>query len=142
MEDFGLGAGLAAIGFWGFIAVTVIAGVWSDNRKKETQHETVRRMIESGQKIDQETMDKLLSLDGRKDKRPDRDLKISGLIVLPVSAGIALFAMILGSAKPDATTPLLGAAALVACVGLGLLAAGKVASRWYPSDENSKLDRL
>jgi len=52
MEDLGIGAGLAALGFWGFVAVAVVAGIWDNIRKRDAQHETVRRLIESGQSAD------------------------------------------------------------------------------------------
>ena len=42
------------------------------------QHETLRRVIESGQPIDQTLMDRLLG----GEKRVDRDLKVAGLIVM------------------------------------------------------------
>ena len=44
----GLGAGLAAPAFWGFIAAVVGGGIWYAVREKEAQHETLRRMIDSG----------------------------------------------------------------------------------------------
>ena len=48
MQSFSLGAGLAALAFWGFIASVVVAGIWYDIRKRDAQHETVRRIVESG----------------------------------------------------------------------------------------------
>ena len=35
MNDMGLGAGLAAIAFWGFIAIIVVGGMWYSIREKE-----------------------------------------------------------------------------------------------------------
>lgn len=64
MQGFTLGAGLAALAFWGFIASVVVAGVWNDIRKREAQHETVRRLFESGRELDEKTLDKLLALAG------------------------------------------------------------------------------
>ena len=53
MQSFSLGAGLAALAFWGFLASIIVAGIWYDIRKREAQHETVRRLFESGQPIDE-----------------------------------------------------------------------------------------
>ena len=75
MQSFTLGAGLAALAFWGFIASVVVAGIWYDIRKKEAQQETIRRLFESGQKIDDTKMDKLLSLGADKTDRLDRALE-------------------------------------------------------------------
>lgn len=142
MQDFSLGAGLAALAFWGFIASVVVAGIWFDIRKREAQHETVRRLVESGQPINQELMDKLLVLSDGKSKRLDRDFKITGLIMLPVAVGIALFGLILGTQVPQAQLPLLGGATLVACIGLGFLGVSKIVERWYSTDEKSASDYL
>ena len=142
MQGFSLGAGLAALAFWGFIASVVVAGIWYDIRKREAQHETVRRLVESGQPINQELMDKLLVLSDGKSKRLDRDFKITGLIMLPAAVGLALFGLILGTQFPQSQLPLLGSAALVACIGLGFLGVSKIVERWYSSDEESASDYL
>ena len=137
MQSFTLGAGLAALAFWGFIAAVVVSGVWFDIRKREAQHETVRRIIESGKPIDDELMDKLLSLGSDKSERLDRGFKITGFIMLPASVGLALFGLILGTQFPDAELPLLGAAALVGTIGLGFLVLAQIVKRWYLADKES-----
>ncbi len=137
MQSFTLGAGLAALAFWGFIASVVVAGIWFDIRKREAQHETVRRIIESGKPIDEELMDRLLSLGSGKSDRLDRTFKITGLIMLPVAVGLAIFGMIMGTQYPQAQLPLLGASALVACIGLGFLVTANIARRWYVADNES-----
>jgi hypothetical protein len=136
--DIGLGVGLAALAFWGFVAAAVVAGVWNGIRKREAQHETVRRLIESGQTIDQELMDKLLLLSDGGSKRVDRDFKVTGLWILPVAVGMAIFGLVLGSSEPDAMAPLLGISALLACIGVGALVAAKVTAGWYTVDGDSE----
>ena len=42
-------AGLGALGFWLFLAAVVVAGIWFDARKRESDQETLRRIVESGQ---------------------------------------------------------------------------------------------
>jgi hypothetical protein len=137
MQHFTVGAGLAALAFWGFIASVVVAGIWFDIRKREAQHETVRRIVESGKPIDEALMDKLLSLGSGKSERLDRNFKITGLIMLPTAVGIAIFGLILGTQNPKAQLPLLGAAALVACIGLGFLVTANIAKRWFTADNES-----
>jgi nitrate/nitrite transporter NarK len=141
MEQFGFGAGLASIAFWGFLATAVVAGVWDNIRKRDAQHETVRRMIESGQKLDQDLLDKLMSISSGERRRLDRDIKVAALYVLPVAAGLAVFGLVLGSMYPTARIPLLGVAAMLACIGAGFLVAARVLARWY-EDENSSLNQL
>jgi len=140
MEDLGLGAGLAAVAFWGFVATVVVAAIWDGVRQRESQHETVRRLIESHQRIDQELIDKLLLLSERGNKRFDMDFKVTGLWILPVAVGLAVFGLILGSEHPEALAPLLGVAGMLACFGIGFLMSAKIAKRWYPTNGDS--DRL
>ncbi len=137
MEHIGVGAGLAALAFWGFVAAVAVAGIYDGIRKREAHHETVRRLIESSQSIDQELMDKLLLLSDGGGKRHDRDFHLAGLWLLPVAPGMAIFGLVLGSQHPEALAPLLGVAALLACVAVGFLVAARIARRWYPVDGDS-----
>jgi len=134
MADMGLGVGLAAIAFWGFVAVCVLAGVWNGIRKRDAQHETVRRLIESGQPVDEALLEKLSLVSSGSNERHDRAFYVTGLWLLPSAVGLAVFALILGNLEPDAVPPILGASALVACIGIGALIAGKIAARWYAVD--------
>ena len=82
----GLGAGLVALAFWGFIASVVVAGIWYGIRERQAQHETLRHMIDSGKPVDKALMDKVLG----GDRQVHRDLRIGGLIVLCAAPGMAL----------------------------------------------------
>ena len=141
MEDIGVGAGLGALGFWAFIGAIVVAGIWDSIRKREAQHETLRRIIESGQPMDEEFMDKLLSLSsGGDSKQVDRDLKVGGLITVFVAPGLALMGWVLSIAveQEELLLVLTGVAGLVGCVGIGLLVASYVVARWYTEDDGRK----
>ena len=134
MQSFSLGAGLAALAFWGFLAAVVVAGIWYDIRKREAQQETIRRIVESGQPIDENVMNRLLSAGKDGSERLDRAFALTAMILLPAAAGLALLGLILGSAVPDARMPILGAAALAACLGVGFFVAARFARRWYVAD--------
>lgn len=140
MENLGLGAGLAAIAFWGFIAAVVFITVWDGVRKREAQHETIRRMVESGQSIDEKLMAKLSLISNSEKSRPDRDFFVTGLWLVPVSVGLGLFAFILGSQVPQAFIPLIGTSALTMCIGVGALIAAKITGRWYSDVDSPKLN--
>ncbi len=62
-------------------------------------------------------------------KRLDYDLKVSGLWMLPVVPGMAVLGWFIGLESPGALFPLLGVAALLACISIGLLAASKIIER-------------
>jgi len=121
----GLGAGLVALAFWGFIASVVVAGIWYGIRERQAQHETLRRMIDSGKPIDQTLMDKVLG----GDRQVHRDLRIGGLIVLCAAPGMALLGWFISRIAEPALMPLLGVAALMVFVGIGLLAASRAAEK-------------
>lgn len=142
MQSFTLGAGLAALAFWGFIASVVVAGIWYDIRKREAQHETVRRLVESGKPLDGELVEKLLSLSGGRESRPDRDFRLVGMILLPTSVGLAVLGLVLGIQIPKAELPLLGVAGLVFCVGLGFMLTANMAAKWYRGNDDNGLNRL
>jgi len=142
MENFGLGAGLAALAFWGFIAAVAVAGIWDGVRKREAQHETLRRLAETDQKIDKALLEKLFMLNSDGDKRYDRDFKLTALWILPVSVGIAMLGLIMGHQYPQVYSPILGAAALLACLGIGFWIASKIAERWYREENDPTRDRL
>jgi len=130
MQGMGLGAGLAAMAFWGFIAAVVVAGFWYDIRKREAQHETLRRIIESGQAIDQVMMDRLLFVIGGSNEHLDRDLRVGGVIALSSAPGFALLGWFIELTSPGAFGPLLGVASLAGCAGIGLLIASKTVIHW------------
>ena len=68
MEMEGLARGLEALAVFGFLSAIVVAGFWYALRKREAQHETLRRMIEKGQPVDQTLMNKLLGGSKRQDR--------------------------------------------------------------------------
>ena len=109
-----------------FVGACVVGGIWDGIRKRDAQHETLRRMLESGQPLDEALVNKVLGAD----KRLDRDLRVSGLIVLAVAPGLLLLGWILSLQTPEALLPLVGVSALVACIAIGLLVAAKFAGQW------------
>ena len=126
----GLGAGLAALAFWGFIAAVVVGGIWYAVREKEAQHETLRRMIDSGKELDAEAISRVF----KENSRPERDLKIGGIITLCAAPGLAVLGWFLGDVSEEACSALLGVAGLVAFVGVGLLVAARVAEKAGAND--------
>lgn len=127
-------ASFGALGFWLFLASVVVGGIWFDARKRESEQETLRRIVESGQQIDVAVIDKMLAASGGR-ARIDRDFKVSGLIVLFVAPGLAILGWFLGKLEEKLFGLMLGVALLVVFVGVGLLVAGKVSERWYREDQ-------
>ncbi len=129
----GLGQGLAAFAFWGFIASVVVAGIWYGLRERQAQYDTLSRMIESGQAVDEAIVEKILG----GGKRIDVGLRIAGLIVIFAAPGLAVLAWFVSQLSEPWLMPLLGAAALVGFIGTGLLVAAKFAERSIREDRAS-----
>jgi hypothetical protein len=121
---------LGALGFWIFLAAIVVAGIWFDARKREIQQETLRRVVESGKEIDAEMLDKLIAA-GKGDSRPDQDLKTTGVIMISIAPGLAIMGWFMSALAEPLLKILLGAAFLVAFIGIGMMVAGKVSERGH-----------
>ncbi len=126
-------AGLAGLGFWVFLAAVVVANIWSGARKREAQQETLRRVVESGQQLDVAVIDRMLGASGG-NERPDRDLKVSGIIVMFVSPGLSILGWFLGRFNDKIFELMIGVALLVLIVGIGIYVAGMMTKRWQQQD--------
>jgi hypothetical protein len=87
----------------------------------------LRRIIESGQTIDEELTDKLIALTGGS-KDLARDLKMSGIILIFIAPGLGLFGWVLATTlgKAELLDILLGVAGLIGFISIGLLTAAYV----------------
>ena len=92
----GLGAGLGAIAFWGFLAAVVVGGIWYGLRERQAQYATLQRMLDGSQPIDEAIVDKVLG-GGR---RMDLGLKVAAWIVLFTAPGLAVLGWFIGQLSP------------------------------------------
>ena len=119
-----------AITFWLVIFGISALGIWSAMSRERERQQTIRIAIERGQQLDPEVLEKVMS---RSASHKSEDgpaswvhLMIGGIITLSVGPGLALMGVLLGRSAPEAYWPLLGAGALVATIGLGILVAAVV----------------
>ena len=126
-------ASIGAFGFWLFLAVVVGGGMWFDARKKESEQETLRRLVESGQRIDPALVDKMLRTTGN--EHTDRDLKVGGIITLFAGFGLVVLGWFLGKLNAEIFGVMLGVSGMVAMVGIGLLLAGAYSARTSRNDQ-------
>lgn len=124
--------GLGTLGFWLFLTVAAVAGVWLcayvGRLVKEARLETARLAIESGQPADQA----LAMMWGGDRMRPDRKLRIVGSIMVSIGAGVAALGWFIGQASASWASAswaaaLYGCGALAACIGLGCFLASALA---------------
>lgn len=129
-----ISTGLLAIAFWGFIGMCVLGGIWDTIKKRETKHETLRRLVESGQPLDENLLKHLDMMNRDGAERFDRGFIITALWLLPVAVGLAAFAYFLGFVNREAQIVIFGVSALVAVMGLCCLLAGKAIAPWYQKE--------
>lgn len=125
---------LSGFGFWMFIAAVVVCSMWCQARKRESQQDTLRRLVESGKDIDEAVLEKILAIDN-KGNRNDQELTTAGLIMLFISPGLLVLGYFMQGLNEVLLTLLAGVAGLVAFIGIGLLVAGRVAKHSYNDDK-------
>ncbi|MEM9387700.1 MAG: hypothetical protein AAGA68_21780 [Pseudomonadota bacterium] len=117
--------GLAGLGFWLFIAAAVVSAIWEDIRKRETRHATLRALIASGQPVDQAAVDRLLG----KTQRTEHDMRIGAIVLRYIALGVAALGGLLAFLAVEVLFALLGAAAFLGLLSLGMSAAANYAAR-------------
>ena len=80
-------------------------------------------------------IDRLLGASGG-NERPDRDLKVAGIIVMFVASGLSILGWFLGRFNDKIFTLMIGVGLLVLIVGIGLYVAGKMTQRWQQEDQS------
>jgi hypothetical protein len=119
MEHIGLT--LVGIGFWIFLAVSAVAGIVADYKKRQAELEPLRAAIERGQQLDPALVDRLMAREERSSEPEPIYFRIGGIVTIASGVGLALLSFIVGQVAPKGFHPLLGAGVLAICVGAGLL---------------------
>jgi hypothetical protein len=127
--------GLGAAAFWIALAAVLIAGNWFRTRREELKQQTLLRLVERTGQLDEQQVKLLFPpppsgpLPPHWFPPPNPDAgrqmaRIFGTLCLAVAVGLTIFFAIraeLGSsAQQEDVASGFGAAALVACVGVGL----------------------
>lgn len=125
--------GLGTLGFWLFLAAIIVGGMWFDSKKKESQQETLRRVVESGKHIDAAVIDRMIAATSEPEKS-EQDLKVGGIICAAVAPGLAIFGWFLSQLAEELLAIMLGVSLLVLAVGAGLYIAGIMTEHWQKQD--------
>jgi hypothetical protein len=134
-----MGATAVAIAFWTFVAISAVAGIVADYKKRKAVLEPLRLAIERGQNLDPALVEKLLAREQKDDAVNPEHLQIGGIITMAAGIGVALLSVFIGHIAPEALYPILGAGVVAVCVGAGLLLAARamVASRSRAKDSSA-----
>lgn len=119
-----------AITFWLVVFGISALGIWSTMARERERQQTIRAAIERGQLLDPAVLDKVMARSAAEPSGGSAQnwvqLMIGGIITLSVGPGLALMGVLIGNSAPQAYWPLLGAGALVATIGVGILVAALV----------------
>jgi len=117
------------IAFFLFLAVAVaaVAGIVADYKKRGLAIEPLRAAIERGQPLDPQLVERLMAPESRDERLNPLYLKVGGIITIASGVGVAILAFLLAQLVPVAFYPVLGAAAVATCTGVGLLISARVA---------------
>ncbi len=132
-----------AITFWLVVFGISALGIWSSMARERERQQTIRAAIERGQQLDPAVLEKVMSRSAAQDAGSGSptswvQLMIGGIITLSVGPGLALMGVLIGNSAPLAYWPLLGAGALVATIGLGILVAAMV---WRSMSADSRAQK-
>ena len=124
MHDIGIAA--AAIGFWTFLASSAVAGIVADYKKRRLELEPLRAAIERGQQLDPAVIERLMAREQRASEPEPVYFRIGGIVTVAAGIGVGVLSFLLDRIAPQAFYPILGAAVVATCVGVGLLICARV----------------
>lgn len=131
-----LSGAIVAVAFWAFLAVSAIAGMKYEVRKRQLAMDSVRAAIERGQPLDPGVVEKLLARHGGSEADRPQDLApylhMAGIITIAAGIGVLIAAFLVGLQFPMVRLPVLAAGALTVCVGAGLYVAGRAVNGYRP----------
>ena len=112
----------------GVVSVAVVVVVFLSLRylARLDYQKTVRHVVEKGQQLTPEFLQRLGEQAIKQERNPNRDLRF-GAIAIAIGLAIGSFGLILG--EPDAVRPLMGVGNLPFLVGVAMLALWKFAPR-------------
>lgn len=95
---------IGAAAFWFFVAAAVVGGMWRKKHSEALRHETMRLLIEKGQKIDEAQMKEFLNPPPppatewflgpeKRIGNTYRGLRVFGTIILFVAVGLAIMCL-------------------------------------------------
>jgi hypothetical protein len=125
--------GLTVIGvaFWAFLAVSAVAGIVGEYRKRRIELEPLRAAIERGQQLDPALVERLMMRPqhGKDFGLEPINYRIGGIVTVASGIGLALLSFFINPVVPSAFYPLIGVGVVAVCVGVGLLICARVLER-------------
>jgi hypothetical protein len=122
---------ILGVAFWAFLAISAVAGIVADYKKRRLELEPLRAAIERGQQLDPALVERLMMRE-RSDKGSELEpvhFRIGGIVTTAAGIGVALLSFFISQVAPPAFYPILGAGIVAVCVGTSLLICARVIER-------------
>ena len=117
---------IVAVAFWTFLAVSAVAGIVADYKKRRLELEPLRAAIERGQQLDPAIVERLMAREQSKSEPQPVYFRIGGIVTVSAGVGVGVLSFLVDRLAPQAFYPVLGVAVVAICVGIGLLICARV----------------
>jgi len=122
----GIGFAAAAVGFWFFLSAAAVAGIVADYKKRRLELEPLLAAIQRGQQLDPAIVERLMAREQTESQPEPVYFRIGGIVTLAAGIGVGVLSFFVDRFAPGGFYPVLGAAVVAICVGVGLLICARV----------------
>jgi hypothetical protein len=129
---------IVGVAFWAFLAISAVAGIVADYKKRRLELAPLLAAIERGQQLDPAIVERLMTREQRDSEPQPVYFRIGGIVTVAAGIGVGVLAFLVDRFAPMGFYPTLGAAVLAVCVGTGLLICARVIDRHL---DNSRAQR-
>jgi hypothetical protein len=117
---------IVAVAFWTFLAVSAVAGIIADYKKRRLELEPMRAAIERGQQLDPAIVERLMAREQKRSEPEPVYFRIGGIVTVSAGVGVGVLSFLVDRFVPQGFYPVLGVAVVAICVGIGLLICARV----------------
>jgi hypothetical protein len=121
-----IGLVVVGVAFWTFLAVSAVAGIVADYKKRHLELEPLRAAIERGQQLDPAIVERLMAREQSKSEPQPVYFRIGGIVTVAAGVGVGVLSFLVDRFAPKGFYPVLGVAVVAICVGIGLLICARV----------------
>ncbi|MFL6603856.1 MAG: hypothetical protein ACJ8R9_21360 [Steroidobacteraceae bacterium] len=120
---------ILGVAFWTFLTISAVAGIVADYKKRRLELEPLLAAIERGQQLDPTIVERLMTREQKQSEPQPVYFRIGGIVTVSAGVGLGVLAFLLDRVAPQGFYPILGAAVVAVCVGIGLLICAQVIAR-------------
>jgi hypothetical protein len=120
---------IVGVAFWAFLAISAVAGIVADYKKRRLELQPLLAAIERGQQLDPAIVERLMTREQQASDPQPIYFRIGGIVTVASGIGLGVLAFFVDRFASKGFYPVLGAAVVAVCVGIGLLICAQVIDR-------------